>query len=124
MPAKLTPRQMELIAKQWETNTLTAFLCCREAVKHMRTGAQGGRIVNVTARPGLAPEQGVNGVPRVVRFDGLDIRVVDTPVVAKFALAVENEHVSATASLAIGQTIAHAAGKNFELKPRILNEAS
>jgi NAD(P)-dependent dehydrogenase (short-subunit alcohol dehydrogenase family) len=49
-------------AKQWETNTLTAFLCCREAVKQMRAGGQGGRIVNVTARPGLAPENGVNMV--------------------------------------------------------------
>jgi len=41
--------------KQWETNTLTAFLCCREAIKQMRAGGDGGRIVNVTARPGLAP---------------------------------------------------------------------
>jgi NAD(P)-dependent dehydrogenase (short-subunit alcohol dehydrogenase family) len=49
-------------AKQWETNTLTAFLCCREAVRHMRSGGQGGRIVNVSSRPGLNPEQGVNMV--------------------------------------------------------------
>jgi NAD(P)-dependent dehydrogenase (short-subunit alcohol dehydrogenase family) len=47
-------------AKQWETNTLTAFLCCREAVKHIRAAGQGGRIVNVTARPGLSPDQGAN----------------------------------------------------------------
>jgi NAD(P)-dependent dehydrogenase (short-subunit alcohol dehydrogenase family) len=47
-------------AKQWETNTLTAFLCCREAIRHMRAGGQGGRIVNVSARPGLSPEHGVN----------------------------------------------------------------
>jgi NAD(P)-dependent dehydrogenase (short-subunit alcohol dehydrogenase family) len=47
-------------AKQWETNTLTAFLCCREAVRHMRAGGQGGRIVNVTARPGVNPEHGAN----------------------------------------------------------------
>src|SRR5262245_6389074 len=37
--------------RQWETNTLTAFLCCREAVKHIRAAGQGGRIVNVAARP-------------------------------------------------------------------------
>jgi NAD(P)-dependent dehydrogenase (short-subunit alcohol dehydrogenase family) len=46
--------------KQWETNTLTAFLCCREATKHIRTAGQGGRLVNVTARPGLSPDQGAN----------------------------------------------------------------
>jgi NAD(P)-dependent dehydrogenase (short-subunit alcohol dehydrogenase family) len=45
--------------QQFEGNTLTAFLCCREAVKRM-TG--GGRIVNVAARPGLMPEIGAGMV--------------------------------------------------------------
>lgn len=35
--------------KQIEFNLVTAFLCCREAVKAMR-GSGGGRIVNVAAR--------------------------------------------------------------------------
>lgn len=45
--------------QQFEGNALTAFLCCREAVKRM-TG--GGRIVNVAARPGLIPELGAGMV--------------------------------------------------------------
>lgn len=33
---------------QWNVNTVTAFLCCREAVRRMkRAGGRGGRIVNV-----------------------------------------------------------------------------
>lgn len=51
-------------ARMHETNTLTCFLCSREAVRRMRTGgaAQGGRIVNVAARPGLIPEMGAGMV--------------------------------------------------------------
>lgn len=41
-----------------EMNTVTAFLCCRAAVGVMRKAGQGGRIVNVAARPGLEPRQG------------------------------------------------------------------
>jgi NAD(P)-dependent dehydrogenase (short-subunit alcohol dehydrogenase family) len=42
---------------QFNTNALTCFLCCREAVRRM-PGSGGGRIVNVAARPALSPEQG------------------------------------------------------------------
>lgn len=42
------------------TNALTCFLCCREAVKLMR--GRGGRIVNVAARPGVIPELGAGMV--------------------------------------------------------------
>jgi NAD(P)-dependent dehydrogenase (short-subunit alcohol dehydrogenase family) len=41
--------------KQWRLNTVTCFLACREAVKAMRRGKRGGRIVNVAARPVLVP---------------------------------------------------------------------
>lgn len=42
--------------KMMETNALTAFLCCREAVKKMRGG---GRIVNVAAKVGVTPVGGM-----------------------------------------------------------------
>ncbi len=41
-----------------ETNALTAFLCSRAAVRAMRRTGGGGRIVNVSARPGLDPRKG------------------------------------------------------------------
>lgn len=42
---------------QLELNLVTAFLCCREAVRTMR-GSGGGRIVNVAARVVEAPVGG------------------------------------------------------------------
>jgi NAD(P)-dependent dehydrogenase (short-subunit alcohol dehydrogenase family) len=40
-------------------NGTTAFLCSREAVRLMRAGGRGGRIVNVAAKPALVPSAGV-----------------------------------------------------------------
>jgi NAD(P)-dependent dehydrogenase (short-subunit alcohol dehydrogenase family) len=39
------------LLQQFETNFIACFLCCRAAVRAM--GQNGGRIVNVAARPGL-----------------------------------------------------------------------
>jgi NAD(P)-dependent dehydrogenase (short-subunit alcohol dehydrogenase family) len=43
---------------QFESNTLSSFLCCREAIRHMRAAGAGGRIVNVIARPATEPRLG------------------------------------------------------------------
>lgn len=40
-------------------NVHTCFLCCREAIQSMRKQGQGGRIVNVSARPALQPTGGM-----------------------------------------------------------------
>lgn len=56
-----------------EMNAMTCYLCCREAVRAMRkteaarnpaeaASRDGGRIVNVAARPGIAWDQGANMV--------------------------------------------------------------
>jgi NAD(P)-dependent dehydrogenase (short-subunit alcohol dehydrogenase family) len=39
-------------------NASTAFLCCRESARRMRETGDGGRIVNVAARPALEPRTG------------------------------------------------------------------
>lgn len=44
--------------QQMRMNALTCLLCCREAAARM--GRNGGRIVNVTARPALDARQGAN----------------------------------------------------------------
>lgn len=36
-------------------NATTCFLCCREAVRAMKSAGVGGRIVNVAAKPALVP---------------------------------------------------------------------
>ena len=43
---------------QIETNLLSCVAACREAVTAMRRAGQGGRIVNITARPGIEPRHG------------------------------------------------------------------
>ena len=47
--------------KMWTMNVVSCFLSCREAVKRMREGegGEGGRIVNVAARPALVPTPGM-----------------------------------------------------------------
>jgi len=46
------------------TNALSCFLCCREAVRAIRKSAggngEGGRIVNVAARPAVTPVAGLS----------------------------------------------------------------
>jgi NAD(P)-dependent dehydrogenase (short-subunit alcohol dehydrogenase family) len=83
--------------RQWELNLVTAFLCCREAVKAMRASG-GGRIVNVAARVVEAPvggsiaysvsKAGVAALTRSlaieVRGDGILVNavlpsIIDTP---------------------------------------------
>jgi NAD(P)-dependent dehydrogenase (short-subunit alcohol dehydrogenase family) len=44
--------------RMMEMNAVTAFICCRAAVRNMRKTGQGGRLVNVSARPGLDPRKG------------------------------------------------------------------
>jgi NAD(P)-dependent dehydrogenase (short-subunit alcohol dehydrogenase family) len=48
---------------QFRMNTLSCFLCSRQAVKAIRAaGKGGGRIVNVAARPGIEPRTGAGMV--------------------------------------------------------------
>lgn len=44
---------------QWRINALTCFLACREAAASMKQSGAGGRIVNVAARPVIAPVGGM-----------------------------------------------------------------
>jgi len=58
--APLTETSKDDFMQQINMNALTAFLCCREAVKKM--DKSGGRIVNVAARPALEPRSGAGMV--------------------------------------------------------------
>ncbi|MDN5928760.1 MAG: SDR family NAD(P)-dependent oxidoreductase [Hyphomicrobiales bacterium] len=44
--------------RMMEMNAATVFICCRAAAGNMRKTGKGGRIVNVSARPGLDPRKG------------------------------------------------------------------
>jgi NAD(P)-dependent dehydrogenase (short-subunit alcohol dehydrogenase family) len=54
--AETTLAQFE---QQWKLNAVTCFLACREAIRAMRKTGNGGRIVNVAARPVLQPAPGL-----------------------------------------------------------------
>jgi NAD(P)-dependent dehydrogenase (short-subunit alcohol dehydrogenase family) len=43
-----------------DTNAVTCFLCCREAVKKIRATGGGGRIVNVASKPAIIPTAGLS----------------------------------------------------------------
>ena len=50
----------EVWKQMQDTNSVSCFLCCREAIKKIRSGGGGGgRIVNVAAKPALIPTAGL-----------------------------------------------------------------
>lgn len=57
--AKLTDTTRAELETMLDINLVTAFLCCREAVRSIRRGGGGGRIVNVAARPVVRPQAGM-----------------------------------------------------------------
>jgi NAD(P)-dependent dehydrogenase (short-subunit alcohol dehydrogenase family) len=57
--APITETSLAAFRAQHDLNVVTCFLACREAIRAMRRGGQGGRIVNVAARPVLVPAAGM-----------------------------------------------------------------
>ncbi|MFY9695750.1 MAG: SDR family NAD(P)-dependent oxidoreductase [Xanthobacteraceae bacterium] len=58
--APLREAAVATIRQQIDMNLLSCMLCCRAAVKAMTASATGGRIVNISARPGLEWRSGAN----------------------------------------------------------------
>jgi NAD(P)-dependent dehydrogenase (short-subunit alcohol dehydrogenase family) len=58
--APIADTSLDDFNEMFKTNVVTCFLCCREAVRRIRaTGKDGGRIVNVAAKPALVPTPGM-----------------------------------------------------------------
>src|ERR1051325_10393174 len=51
---------METLRRQVDMNFVSCFLCCRAAIAAMAQTPDGGRIVNVAARPALEGRAGAN----------------------------------------------------------------
>ncbi len=47
-----------MFERQMSINAATCYLCCRAAIAGLRRAGTGGRIVNVSARPGVEPRGG------------------------------------------------------------------
>lgn len=59
--AAITETSLADFRRMIDTNAVTSFLCCREAVRAMRAAAgSGGRIVNVAAKAALFPSGGLS----------------------------------------------------------------
>jgi NAD(P)-dependent dehydrogenase (short-subunit alcohol dehydrogenase family) len=58
--APLLDTPLARLQQQLDLNLLTAWTCCRGAVRAMRRGAGGGRIVMVAARPAMEPTAGMS----------------------------------------------------------------
>lgn len=56
--APITDTSLEDFQEQWRTNTVSAFLTCREAVRRLRQQGQGGRLINVGSRVAVDPVGG------------------------------------------------------------------
>jgi NAD(P)-dependent dehydrogenase (short-subunit alcohol dehydrogenase family) len=67
----LTEASADIIRQQVDTNLMTCLLCCRAAVAAMARSGEGGRIVNVAARPALEWRQGKNMVAYTAAKAGL-----------------------------------------------------
>jgi NAD(P)-dependent dehydrogenase (short-subunit alcohol dehydrogenase family) len=57
-PGAVTATDKAALMAQLNNNLVSCFLCCRAAINAMLAGGQGGRIVNVAARPALEPRSG------------------------------------------------------------------
>jgi NAD(P)-dependent dehydrogenase (short-subunit alcohol dehydrogenase family) len=57
--APLVETSLTEFEHMWRMNVASCFLACRESVRRMREADDGGRIVNVTARPALIPTAGM-----------------------------------------------------------------
>jgi NAD(P)-dependent dehydrogenase (short-subunit alcohol dehydrogenase family) len=51
--APVAATNQALLMRMLSVNTITTFLCCSAAVRAMQASGEGGRIVNVAARPAL-----------------------------------------------------------------------
>jgi NAD(P)-dependent dehydrogenase (short-subunit alcohol dehydrogenase family) len=58
--APIADTSVATLRHQVEMNFISCFLCCRAAVAAMAQAADGGRIVNVAARPALEGRAGAN----------------------------------------------------------------
>jgi NAD(P)-dependent dehydrogenase (short-subunit alcohol dehydrogenase family) len=79
----VTAATKAVLQGQLDTNLMTAFLCCRGAVLAMAGNPDGGRIVNVAARPALEWRSGA----------GMAAYAASKAAVAAFTVALAEEVV-------------------------------
>lgn len=51
----ITGTSLDDLQRLISLNIVTSYLCTREAIRTLRSGGQGGRVVNISAQPGIEP---------------------------------------------------------------------
>ena len=116
-PGKVADTDQAALMAQLDSNLVSCFLCCRAAVKAMLAAGQGGRIVNVTARPALEPRAGAGMSAYTVAKTG----VAALTVALAEEVAKDGILVNAVAP-SIMDTPANRSGMpkaNFDLWPKV-----
>jgi NAD(P)-dependent dehydrogenase (short-subunit alcohol dehydrogenase family) len=70
-PGKVADTDKTALMAQIDSNLVSCFLCCHAAVTAMAAGGQGGRIVNVAARPALEWRSGAGMTAYTVAKTGV-----------------------------------------------------
>lgn len=119
--------------RMWHMNVSTAFLSCREAVRRMRDtglhGGEGGRLVNIAARPALVPTGGMIAYATAksavaamsqalaeeladenIWVNAVAPSIIDTP--ANRAAMPDADHGTWPSTEALAETILHLASPN------------
>jgi NAD(P)-dependent dehydrogenase (short-subunit alcohol dehydrogenase family) len=68
---KLADTDKAALMAQIDGNLVSCFLCCRAAVYAMQAAGNGGRIVNVAARPALEPRTGAGMAAYTIAKSGV-----------------------------------------------------
>ncbi|PRP93193.1 Cyclopentanol dehydrogenase [Enhygromyxa salina] len=120
--APLVETSLADFERMWRMNVVSCFLSCRESVRRMREADEGGRIVNVAARPALIPTPGMiaytaakSGVAALTRalaeeladekiwVNAIAPSIIDTPV--NRAAMPDADHDRWPSTEALAQTI-------------------
>lgn len=128
----LVDTSLDEFQRMFMLNLTTCFLCTREAVRAIAATGEGGRIVNIAARPALEPTGGMiaystskaavaaltAGVAAEVKADSILVNavapsIIDTP--ANRAAMPDADHASWPTSAQIAETIAFLASSDNQL---------
>jgi NAD(P)-dependent dehydrogenase (short-subunit alcohol dehydrogenase family) len=121
-PGKVADTDKTALMAQIDSNLVSCFLCCRAAVNAMVAGGQGGRIVNVAARPALEWRSGAGMTAYTVAKTGVAaLTVALAEEVAKDGILVNAVAPSIMDTLANRKAMPKA---NFDAWPKVEDVAA
>jgi NAD(P)-dependent dehydrogenase (short-subunit alcohol dehydrogenase family) len=121
-PGKVAETGKAALMAQLDSNLVSCFLCCRAAVNAMLATGNGGRIVNVAARPALEPRNGAGTAAYAVAKNGVAaLTVALAEEVAKDGILVNAVAPSIMDTAANRQAMPKA---NFDLWPKVEDVAA